>query len=201
MDMELHSSIFKALTKAEIMTKHFPMLLRGGIPDVSLTIHSHFLTLLTTTGQTLGFAAVTECPITWAADYAKLGDIRADSMWFDPVSLTPRVAIEFERFEKGDEAKLRQKVENLAIISLSPPGLDICLLVYWVRSGAMPRTMESVVNMYHSGFRRKGHPVPGAKAPLMIVKCVLRPNRDGDCLLFGEFLRDERNESLATGRI
>ena len=99
-DFELHARIFEALGQPEVMTKHFPMLLREGIPDASMTIHSHFLTLLSTTGQTLGYAAVTECPITWATDYAKLGDIRADSMWFDPISLNPRVAIEFERFER-----------------------------------------------------------------------------------------------------
>jgi len=193
--------IFDALYSGDIIATHFPMLHRRGIPDIGVTVHSHFLTFLTTVGQRLGFSAITECPIVWAGDYSKLGDVRADSVWFDRESLNPKVVIEFERFERGDEGKLRQKVENLAIASLASPTLDLALLIYWVRSGSAPRSMESIVDVYRNGFRRRGHDVSPATVPLMIVKCVMRPASDGNSLLLGEFLRDQRNERLLMGRV
>lgn len=192
------SQVLDALCDASLMERHFPMLLRGGIPDVGLTVHSHFLTFLATAGQQTGHAAVAECPVAWAGDYSRLGDIRADSVWFDHETLEPIAAFEFERFERGDEPKLRQKVENLAIASLATPGLQMTALIYWVLTGSAPRSMESVVASYRDGFRRRGQQVAGGKAPLVIVKCVLRRG-DGNRLLFGEFLRDERNERIALG--
>lgn len=196
---QLAARVLDVLRRSDVMEQHFPMLIRGGIPDVGLTVHSHFLTFLATAGQQLDFSAIAECPVAWAGDFARLGDVRADSVWFDHVSLAPIVVIEFERFERGDEPKLRQKVENLAIASLATPGLGLAILIYWVRSGSAPRSMESVVTCYRDGFRRRGHPVAGAKSPLAIIKCVLRPSEDGSRLVFGEFLRDERNERLALG--
>lgn len=59
--------------------------------------------------------------------------------------------------------------------------------------------MESVVACYRDGFRRRGEQVSGARAPLMIVKCVMRRAPDESRLVFGEFLRDERNERLVLG--
>jgi hypothetical protein len=60
--------------------------------------------------------------------------------------------------------------------------------------------MEAIVATYRDGFRRKGKEVPPAPTPLMIVKCVMRLAADSERLVFGEFLRDERNERLALGR-
>jgi hypothetical protein len=181
------------------MPKHFPMLVGSGVADVSLTVHSHFLTYLATVGQSMGFPAIAECPVVWdGTRLAKLGDVRADSIWFSSESMDPKVAMEFERFEKGDEAKLRGKVENLAIAGLAAPSLELAVLIYWVRSGSNPRSMDSVVANYRDGFRRRGVNVPASSVPLMIVKCVLRPGDDGR-LVFGEFLRDMRNEELAAG--
>jgi hypothetical protein len=71
--------------------------------------------------------------------------------------------VEFERFELRDETKLRQKLENLAIASLSSVSLQLCVLIYWVRTGAAPRSMSSVVNSYVTGFRRSGNPIPPFK--------------------------------------
>lgn len=195
---QLPTRVMGTLHDSEVMKRHFPMLLRGGIPDVGVTVHSHFLTYLATVGQHLGFAAVTECPVALAPEKADLGDVRADSMWFEQESLHPAAAFEFERFERRDEPKLRQKVENLAVASVATPSLDVAALVYWVLSGSTPHSMESVVAPYREGFRRRGHQVPGGKAPLMIIKCVLR-HAEGGRLVFAEFLRDERNERLALG--
>jgi hypothetical protein len=195
---QLLTRVMDALHDGEVMKRHFPMLLRGGIPDVGFTVHSHFLTYLATVGQQLGLAAVAECPVTLTPDRANLGDVRADSIWFEQANLKAVAALEFERFERGDEPKLRQKVENLAVASLATPSLNIAVLVYWVLSGSTPHSMESVVAPYRDGFRRCGYQVPGGRAPLMIVKCVMR-HAEGTRLVFGEFLRDERNERLALG--
>ena len=126
--------------------------------------------------------------------------MRADSVWFEKTDSSAALAFEFERFERGDEGKLRWKVENLAIASVSTPSLKLCVLTYWVRSGSAPHNMDGIISTYRDGFRRKGLDVAPARTPLMIVKCVMRPAADFDRLSFGEFLRDERNERLALGR-
>ena len=181
------------------MEQHFPMLLTTGIPDLMLTVHSHFLTFLASVGQSLNYSAVAECPIWWAPENGP-GDVRADSVWFDKADGSPSLAFEFERFERGDESKLRVKVENLAIASNATPNLALCVLAYWVRSGSAARSMDAIIAPYRDGFRRRGKDVATARTPLMIVKCVMRPAAYPDRLLFGEFLRDERNERLAVGR-
>ena len=195
----LADQLFEGLTSRSVMEEHFPMLLSVGIPDIGLTVHSHFLTFLVAVGQSMGFAAVAECPIWWARENG-LGDVRADSVWFEKAALNARLAFEFERFERGDESKLRGKVENLAIASNATEDLGLCVLIYWVRSGSAPRSMDAIVASYRDGFRRKGRNVDPARTPLMIVKCVMRHSSETDRLVFGEFLRDERNERLALGR-
>jgi hypothetical protein len=176
------------------------MLVTCGVPDVGVTIHSHFLTLLVTVGQNLNLAAVADCPVLWAPESARPGDVRADSIWFDTRSCEAVVAAEFERFERGDETKLQWKIQNLAIASSALHTLRLAVLIYWVRSGSTPRSMDSVVTNYREGFRRNGHEVLPATCPLMIVKCVMRDGPVADRLLFGEFLRDLRNEDLALRR-
>jgi hypothetical protein len=195
----LADEVFAALIDLSVMAEHFPMLLSGGIPDLGLTIHSHFLTLLAGVGQSMRYATVAECPIWWARENG-VGDVRADSVWFDKTPLRPRIAFEFERFERGDEGKLRSKIENLAIASNNTDDLGLCGLVYWVHSGSVPRTMDAIIASYRDGFRRNGKVVPPARTPLMLVKCVMREVAGTDRLVFGEFLRDARNERLALGR-
>jgi hypothetical protein len=192
--------LFAALSDSALMARYLPMLLASGVPDVGVTIHSHFLTFLATVGQSLSFAAVSDCPILWAPESIKPGDVRADSVWFDPVSHQAVVAVEFERFERGDETKLQWKIQNLSIASTALPMLRLAVLIYWVRSGSTPRSMDSIVSSYREGFRRNGHDVRPATCPLMIVKCVMRDGPVADRLVFGEFLRDRRNENLALRR-
>lgn len=191
--------VFGGLSNRALMAEHFPMLMSSGIPDIGLTIHSHFLTFLASAGQAQGYSAVAECPVWWARDNG-LGEVRADSVWFERHSGEASLAFEFERFERGDEGKLRGKVESLAIASLATPSLKLCVLIYWVRSGSAPRSMDGIIATYRDGFRRRGRDVAPARTPLMIIKCVMRPAPDSERLVFGEFLRDERNERLALGR-
>lgn len=195
----LADQVFAGLTNRDLMTEHFPMVLATGIPDIGLTVHSYFLTFLVSVGQSQGYSAVAECPIWWARD-SGLGDVRADSVWFEKEAGNASLAFEFERFERGDESKLRGKIENLAIASSATPSLELCVLVYWVRSGSAPRSIDAIIATYREGFRRHGNDVAPARTPLMIIKCVMRPAPASQRLVFGEFLRDERNERLALGR-
>ena len=198
--VSLLNRVFTGLTDRKLMKQHLPMLLTSGIPDLGLTVHSHFLTFLVGVGQALDYAAVAECPIWWGRDIG-LGEVRADSVWFEKKGTVAALAFEFERFERGDEGKLRNKVENLAIASASTPSLQLSVLVYWVRSGSAPRGMGEIIATYQEGFRRRGIDVAPARTPLMLVKCVMRPASVSEHLVFGEFLRDERNERLALGRV
>jgi hypothetical protein len=192
--------LFAALSNNTLMSQYLPMLLTCGVADVGVTVHSHFLTFLATVGQSLDFAAVSDCPILWAPESAKPSDVRADSVWFDPLSYEAVVAAEFERFERGDETKLQWKIQNLAIASTALHSLRLAVLIYWVRSGSTPRSMDSIVSSYREGFSRNGYDVRPATCPLMIVKCVMRDSPVAGKLVFGEFLRDLRNEDLALRR-
>jgi hypothetical protein len=57
-NQDLRERILDSFNAGKVMEKHFPMLLREGIPDFGVNVHSHFLTFLATTGQSLGFAAI-----------------------------------------------------------------------------------------------------------------------------------------------
>ncbi len=191
--------VFSAVSDMTLMAENFPMLLQSGIPDRGVTIHSHFLTYLSSCGQKAGYSAITECPVSISESFQGIGEIRADSVWFDKTDLSPKIAFEFERFEKGDEKKLKQKVENLAITAALSESIELAVLAYWVRSGSMPRNMDGVVAPYGSSFRRKGIVVPKAMTPLMVIKCVMKSSGDTQDLVFGEFLRDMHNERHLSG--
>ncbi len=196
---QLSRDVAEQLGKPEIIPVHFPMLVTHGISDTGLNVHSHFLTVFVSLGQKLGFSAIAECPICWPERVSGFGDVRADSVWFHKKSLNPEVAVEFERFEHGDEAKLRYKVQNLAIASLMTPSLRLALLVYWAKAGSIPRGMRDVIQSYRAGFRRGGCSVPKAKTQLMVFKCVMQAVPGTGRLLFREFLRDTESERMATG--
>ncbi|HBY97758.1 MAG TPA: hypothetical protein DEP84_28090 [Chloroflexi bacterium] len=160
----------------QIMDEHFPMLTRFGVADADVAIHSHMLSYLATVGQYFGFAAVVECPLPVLAGsrFAALGDVRSDVIWFDKQLNVPLVAFEFERFQtRGDERKLRHKIENLAITSLRAGNtLQHCFLIYWLRSGTAPQSLKESRALYRVGFVRNGVRVPPPHCPLTIVKCV-----------------------------
>jgi len=197
----ISGKIFSAINDQRLMAEKFPMLLQSGIPDRGMMIHSHFLTYLSSCGQKAGYSAITECPVGINESLHGVGEIRADSVWFNKDDLSPRIAFEFERFEKGDEKKLKQKVENLAITAVLSESLELAVLVYWVRSGSMPRNMDGVVAPYGSSFRRNGIVIPKSVTPLIVIKCVMKSYGDTQNFIFGEFLRDLRNERhLSEGR-
>jgi hypothetical protein len=59
--------------------------------------------------------------------------------------------------------------------------------------------MDGVVAPYGSSFRRNGIVVPKAVTPLMVIKCVMKISENAQNLVFGEFLRDMRNERHLSG--
>jgi hypothetical protein len=175
--MSVLAALLQAFASRHVLEEQFPMLAQHGIPDADLTVHSHFLSYLAVLAQSLGYSGIVECPLPVEPGHrwAKLGDVRPDVVWFDKVDNAPVAAFEFERFERGDEAKLRDKIENLDIAYLRSNGqLQMTALVYWVRSGVAPQTIREVASGYRAGFVRRGVHVPPAQCPLYIFKCTWR---------------------------
>jgi len=179
--MSLAQLLTTEFTDRRVMAENFPMLTRAGIPDIDVTIHSHFISYLAVLGQAFGYSGVVECPLLSATDarLAKLGDVRSDVVWFDKQSIAPVAAFEFERFDRGNEAALRWKVENLNIAYLqSDKRLQVAVLIYWVRSGQAPATLRETTQSYHTGFVRNGILIPVTGCPLYIFKCTWRAVAD-----------------------
>lgn len=175
--MDLVAALISEFSSRQVMEEQFPMLTRHGIPDADLTVHSHFLSYLAALAQAFSFSGVVECPIPVPSDsrWARLGEVRPDVVWFDKADNAPVAAFEFERFERGDEAKLRAKIENLDIAYLrSEKRLQMTGLIYWVRSGVAAQTLREVTGGYRTGFVRNGIRVPAAACPLHVFKCVWR---------------------------
>lgn len=175
--MSLISALAGEFSSRQVMSEWFPMLTRHGIPDADLTVHSHFISYLAALAQPLGYSGVVECPlpVSSANRWSALGEVRPDVVWFDRADNVPVAAFEFERFEHGDEAKLRGKVENLDIAYLRSDGrLQLAVLVYWVRSGVAPQPLREVSQGYRAGFVRRGIRVPPAACPLYVFKCAWR---------------------------
>ncbi len=194
--MMLEQSFVKELSERHILEQHFPMLARFGIPDADVLVHSHLLSYLVVLGSALGYAGIVECPIVVSSSskWIQLGDVRSDCIWFDKEHNSPRIAFEVERFEPGDEGKLRHKVENLAIANLrAAMAFDATVLIYWLRSGASPRGLDSAISPYVRGFTRNGILVPPTDCPLHTIKCVLKKKADvlviSDLLLAGSYPR------------
>jgi hypothetical protein len=174
---ELNKDLTAEFTSRRVLAAQFPMLTSHGINDVDLTIHSHFLSYLAVLAQPMGFSGVFECPLPAPVDkrWTGLDDVRPDVVWFDKEYNAPVVAFEFERFGRGQEAKLRKKIENLTIAYLrSENRLELAVLVYWVRSGTAPRTIREITRGYQTGFVRNGIRVPPIGCPLQIFKCTWR---------------------------
>lgn len=181
--MSLAVALASEFGSRRVMAEQFPMLTRHGIADADRAIHSHFLSYLAVLAQVLGYSGVAECPLPLVSGsrWARLGDVRPDSVWFDKVDNAPVAAFEFERFERGDEANLRSKIENLDIVYLrSDRRLQMAVLVYWVRSGvAAQTTLREASNGYRTGFVRRGLRVPPADCPLLVFKCTWRATPGG----------------------
>lgn len=175
--MDLTTALMEEFGSRQVMDAQFPMLTRHGVPDTDLTIHSHFLSYLAVLAQPLGYSGVVECPLPAVTGerWAALSEVRPDVVWFDKTDNAPVAVFEFERFDRGSEAKLRTKVENLSIAYLrSGEHLQLAVLIYWVRSGVAPRAVREVSAAYQTGFVRHGVRLPAAGCPLRVFKCAWR---------------------------
>lgn len=151
----------------------FPLLFQTGIDGSA--VHSAGVSYLLALGIELGLAAIAEYPVIIHADeqWKKTSKVMPDSVWFHPQTLQPWIAFEFERFEKGDELKIQDKVRNLALsYYLSRTSIELCVLIYWLRSGIAPRAIDPLRKIFEQGFSANGLVVAAPKCPLALYKFV-----------------------------
>ncbi len=89
----------------------FPIFSLHGLQDTDVLVHSLGCSLWNTLGHELDYMALVEGP----APAASGNDIRSDSVWFEKNNCSPKVLVEFERYDgtAKTEAKLREKLSNL----------------------------------------------------------------------------------------
>lgn len=151
----------------------FPLLFQTGLNDAA--VHSAGISYLLALGIEFGLPAIAEYPVIVHADerWRKTRKVMPDSIWFHPQTQQPWIAFEFERFEKGDEIKIQDKARNLAISYYqSRYSIELCVLIYWLRSGIAPRSVVPLVNIFENGFSLDNSPVPAPKCPLLLYKFV-----------------------------
>lgn len=151
----------------------FPLLFQTGIADAA--VHSAGVSYLLALGIEFGLSAIAEYPTIVHADeqWKKTSKVMPDSIWFHPQTKQPWIAFEFERFEKGDELKIQDKVQNLALSYYqSRETIEMCVLIYWLRSGIAPRAIDPLRRIFEKGFSTKGLVVATPKCTLSLYKFV-----------------------------
>jgi len=151
----------------------FPLLFDSGIDDSA--VHSAGVSYLLALGIELGLPAIAEYPMIVHADHEwkKTSKVMPDSVWFHPQTLQPWIAFEFERFEKGDENKIQDKVRNLALSYYQSRGtIELCVLIYWLRSGIAPRAIDPLIRIFEQGFTTNGLVVAAPNCSLSLYKFV-----------------------------
>jgi len=175
----------------------FPLLFKDGIDDSA--VHSAGVSYLLGLGIELGLPAIAEYPLIIHADekWKKTSRVMPDSVWFHPKTHQPWIAFEFERFEKRDELKIEEKVRNLALSHYQSRGtIELCVLIYWLRSGIAPREIGPLLKVFDQGFSTTELVVAAPKCSLSLYKFVF-------CQSFPEFgnenkrIRDERENYVA----
>ncbi len=159
----------------KIGQKKFPLLFQNGVADAA--VHSAGLGYLLSLGLNYGLSAIPEYPITThsLSEWKDAGRVYPDSIWFHPETLKPWVAFEFERFERGDENKIRSKVENLAISYYqSGRTIELCVFIYWLRSSLAPKSIEPLFKAFTKGFTRQRIKIPPPNCKLLVYKVVMR---------------------------
>ena len=151
----------------------FPMLFQTGIANAA--VHSTGVSYLLALGINFGLSAIAEYPTIVHSDeqWKKTSKVMPDSIWFHPLSNQPWIAFEFERFEKGDEQKIEGKVRNLALSYYqSCKTIELCVLIYWLRSGIAPREVDPLKRIFEQGFSANGIAVAAPNCALSLYKFV-----------------------------
>jgi len=154
--------------------RHFPSLFHLGVSDS--VVHSAGVSYLLSLGLEFGIPAIAEYPVSIHAiePWNQLGRVRPDSIWFHPKTHQPWIAFEFERFERGDENKIRGKVENLILsYHQSQKTIELCVFIYWLRSSLAPRSIAPIFNTISKGFKKQGHKVSPPGCKFLVYKTVL----------------------------
>lgn len=153
--------------------RHFPSLFQLGVADSA--VHSAGVSYLLSLGLESGIPAIAEYPVSIHAiePWKQHGRVLPDSIWFHPKTHQPWIAFEFERFERGDENKIRGKVENLILsYHLSQKTIELCVFIYWLRSSLAPRSMAPIFNTISKGFQKQGYKVSPPSCKFLIYKMV-----------------------------
>jgi|GEM_PF-450902 len=151
----------------------FPLLFQTGLDDAA--VHSAGVSYLLALGIEFGLSAIAEYPVIMHADerWKKTPKVMPDSIWFHPQTQQPWIAFEFERFEKGDEIKIQDKTRNLALSYYqSRQAIEMCVLIYWLRSGIAPHSIDPLVKIFEEGFSLYNIPISAPKCPLLLYKFV-----------------------------
>ncbi len=152
----------------------FSILFQDGV--LNGAVHAAGVSYLLNLGIRLGLPAIAEYPITLHSpeSWKMIGRIFPDCVWFHPQDKTPWIALEFERFEKGDENKINRKAQNLALsYHQSDRSIALCVFIYWLRSGLAPQTLAPLFQTFADGFYRNGVQAPPPGCKFLIYKIVM----------------------------
>jgi len=168
-------------TSHEFGKRKFPHLFVRGIENAA--VHSAGVSYINALGIENSIPSIAEYPISVHSPPAwkSIGRVYPDSIWFHPKTGQPWIAFEFERFERGDENKIREKVENLAIsCHQSNETIKLAVFVYWLRSSRAPKSITALFDVFKSGCVRHGITILPPACKLMIFKFVMceSPNLD-----------------------
>lgn len=151
----------------------FPLLFQTGLDDAA--VHSAGISYLLALGIELGVPAIAEYPISVHADehWKQFGKLLPNSIWFYPQTQQPWIAFEFERFERGDELKIQDKARNLVLSYYqSHQTIEMCVLIYWLRSGLAPHSIDPVIRIFEQGFLLNNTQIPAPQCQLLLYKFV-----------------------------
>ncbi len=149
---DLVTRICTSMEDKAFIQQHYPMLTEWGVRDTDVMVHSLGCSVWNTLGDTLDFMAVAECP----APTALGADIRTDSTWFCKQKQTPKVVIEFERFDgtANGQRKLEEKVSNLMEASArwqQQPSLLV--LSAWSQGVVSAPDTDGLLKRFRQGFK------------------------------------------------
>lgn len=157
----------------------FPVLVKQGLRDSDVFMHSLGCSVWNTLGHELGYMAVAEGP----APAGSGDNIRSDSIWFEKETIAPHVLIEFERYDGSDrsKAKLVEKLTNLMEASLRwghQP--DLLILSGWSSGLVSAPDFSALEAIYRQGVSNsKGSRIPTPPSgSLLLHRMVLQPGAD-----------------------
>lgn len=168
------------MLEGDFIEDAFPVLVRQGVKDADVFMHSLGCSVWNTLGHELGYMAVAEGP----APVASGDNIRSDSVWFDKGSITPSVLIEFERYDGSErgKAKLITKLTNLMEASQRWDHQPVLLVLSTWSSGLVSAPdFAALEEMFRRGVSNsKGSRIPKPTGcSLLLHRMVFGPDFDG----------------------